>query len=682
MLAQAMATMSSQSAQMRCRPRADGPVGRDVEHAGQVGDLGHDGDGDEEGQDGQDPGREVGELGPRHDRRPYGGGLERCPGGPLVDDVLDVGRVLPKHEDLLTDQLPDGSHEPERRPTEDDGDRVLVGFAPLPQRVDRLGHRRLLAAGSRVADESRVDDGGDRTQHSREPSARDRPEGVDVATARQVDDLLDQEPDPAAGLDDRRGHLDELVELPESAAARGCCVLPGGPTRGSPGSAWALFSVFAGLHEQGDEDLRGSGAPPRRGRRPGRRARPARRRPGGTRAVLLGGVRREEERRERDGHTGADERLPEPRDPVGVRVDAGEHQQAREGDLDVEHRPDAEDHATQETHRQDHHDRQQGRAEQLDDDHAERDADDDADDAVEGDVECRERLVAHRHQRGHDGEDRDGAPCRSAGRPSQLTTAAMTMRTICGHSARNRLRSRPGRGAGPSHLPSLLGSTLCWEGNAGHGSYGGAHAAARDPVPHDDPGPGAYRGRPPRALLARFAAIRDGAEGAGRLPARRRGRGGAVPRATWCCRTATRPTCRSSPSTRRARWTSTRRCTSSGRGTGTGCGTPSPTCPRSSPRRRARPEARRRGQTVYAPDERTPLHPPVIGEEAGSLLPDQVRPAFVWDMRARRPAARRTRATVYRARVRSRARLDYVGVQQAVDERDGRGEPVAAQGDR
>ena len=37
--------------------------------------------------------------------------------------------------------------------------------------------------------------------------------------------------------------------------------------------------------------------------------------------------------------------------------------------------------------------------------------------------------------------------------------------------------------------------------------------------------------------------------------------------------------CRSSPSTRRARWTSTRRCTSSATATGTASATPSPTCP-------------------------------------------------------------------------------------------------------
>ena len=42
-------------------------------------------------------------------------------------------------------------------------------------------------------------------------------------------------------------------------------------------------------------------------------------------------------------------------------------------------------------------------------------------------------------------------------------------------------------------------------------------------------------------------------------------------------------------------------------------------------------EARRRGQTVYAPDIRTPLHPPQISEAAASLLDDGTpRPALVW----------------------------------------------------
>jgi exoribonuclease R len=77
-------------------------------------------------------------------------------------------------------------------------------------------------------------------------------------------------------------------------------------------------------------------------------------------------------------------------------------------------------------------------------------------------------------------------------------------------------------------------------------------------------------------------------------------------------------------------------------------------------------EARRRGQTIYAPDERTPLHPPTLSEGAASLLPGQVRPAFVWDLRVDADGAT-TAADVYRAMVRSQERLDYEGVQRAVD---------------
>jgi exoribonuclease R len=43
-------------------------------------------------------------------------------------------------------------------------------------------------------------------------------------------------------------------------------------------------------------------------------------------------------------------------------------------------------------------------------------------------------------------------------------------------------------------------------------------------------------------------------------------------------------------------------------------------------------EARRRGQTLYAPDQRALLHPASLSENAASLLPGQVRPAYVWDI--------------------------------------------------
>jgi hypothetical protein len=78
-------------------------------------------------------------------------------------------------------------------------------------------------------------------------------------------------------------------------------------------------------------------------------------------------------------------------------------------------------------------------------------------------------------------------------------------------------------------------------------------------------------------------------------------------------------------------------------------------------------EARRRGHTIYAPDHRTPLHPEVIGEDVASLLPNQVRPAFVWDMQLD-PDGDGTAVEVYRAMVSSKRRLDYAQVQEAVDD--------------
>ncbi|MEI2764128.1 MAG: RNB domain-containing ribonuclease [Dermatophilaceae bacterium] len=77
-------------------------------------------------------------------------------------------------------------------------------------------------------------------------------------------------------------------------------------------------------------------------------------------------------------------------------------------------------------------------------------------------------------------------------------------------------------------------------------------------------------------------------------------------------------------------------------------------------------EARRRGQTIYLPDRRAPLHPAALSEGAASLLPSQDRPAYVWDLAL--DASGQVRATqVYRALVRSHDRLDYTAVQRALD---------------
>jgi exoribonuclease R len=78
-------------------------------------------------------------------------------------------------------------------------------------------------------------------------------------------------------------------------------------------------------------------------------------------------------------------------------------------------------------------------------------------------------------------------------------------------------------------------------------------------------------------------------------------------------------------------------------------------------------EANRRGETLYGADSKVPLHPKAISEDAGSLLPDQERPALLWTIKVDE-AGEGTDVTVERARVRSTARLDYHAAQQAVDD--------------
>jgi exoribonuclease R len=77
-------------------------------------------------------------------------------------------------------------------------------------------------------------------------------------------------------------------------------------------------------------------------------------------------------------------------------------------------------------------------------------------------------------------------------------------------------------------------------------------------------------------------------------------------------------------------------------------------------------EAHRRGETLYGADTVIPLHPRELSEGAASLLPDQVRPAYLWTIDLDADGAR-TDARVERALVRSRARLDYEGVQRTID---------------
>lgn len=77
-------------------------------------------------------------------------------------------------------------------------------------------------------------------------------------------------------------------------------------------------------------------------------------------------------------------------------------------------------------------------------------------------------------------------------------------------------------------------------------------------------------------------------------------------------------------------------------------------------------EARRRGQTLYAPDGRVPLHPPVLSEGAASLLAGQDRRAFVWRFVVDE-GARPLETTLTRAIVRSRVQWTYEDAQRAID---------------
>jgi exoribonuclease R len=74
-------------------------------------------------------------------------------------------------------------------------------------------------------------------------------------------------------------------------------------------------------------------------------------------------------------------------------------------------------------------------------------------------------------------------------------------------------------------------------------------------------------------------------------------------------------------------------------------------------------ESHERGESLYGANSKIPLHPKVLSEGAASMLPDEERPAFVWTI-SLDVDGDVTSAKVERARVRSRAKLDYVGVQR------------------
>lgn len=84
------------------------------------------------------------------------------------------------------------------------------------------------------------------------------------------------------------------------------------------------------------------------------------------------------------------------------------------------------------------------------------------------------------------------------------------------------------------------------------------------------------------------------------------------------------------------------------------------------PGRALESETRRRGQTMYAPDGRVPLHPPVLSEDAASLLPGRDRRAYVWRFVLDEDA--RPRETgLTRAVVRSRRQWSYAEAQEAIE---------------
>jgi exoribonuclease R len=78
-------------------------------------------------------------------------------------------------------------------------------------------------------------------------------------------------------------------------------------------------------------------------------------------------------------------------------------------------------------------------------------------------------------------------------------------------------------------------------------------------------------------------------------------------------------------------------------------------------------EAHRRGQTLYAPDENARLYPAALSEDAGSLLPGEMRPALVWTMQVD-ASGEGVDVGLRRALVRSRQKLDYAGVQRSLED--------------
>ncbi len=72
-------------------------------------------------------------------------------------------------------------------------------------------------------------------------------------------------------------------------------------------------------------------------------------------------------------------------------------------------------------------------------------------------------------------------------------------------------------------------------------------------------------------------------------------------------------------------------------------------------------EAHARGVTVYAPDHKTPLHPPILSEGVASLLPGEWRPAVLWTLGVD-GSGELVETNVERAQVRSVSQHTYADV--------------------
>jgi exoribonuclease R len=77
-------------------------------------------------------------------------------------------------------------------------------------------------------------------------------------------------------------------------------------------------------------------------------------------------------------------------------------------------------------------------------------------------------------------------------------------------------------------------------------------------------------------------------------------------------------------------------------------------------------EARHRGQTLYSPDGKIPLYPPVLGEGVASLLPNEVRRSVLWSLELDEQG-HPLEVNVRRALVRSTRRLTYEEAQDEIE---------------